>query len=176
MKKKPFWKARSSTGAKKIFDSPEILWKSACEYFQWCEDNPLREEKVFHTAGIITRANVAKMRAMTETGMCIFLGISSQTFRDYSQNKDERYKSYIEVTRKIKEIIYNQKFSGAAAEMLNANIIARDLGLRDYQELDVSDNRKTKLQEQNRVADDLADQAEKRINAKVIDFQKEIAK
>ena len=29
----------------------------------------------------------------------------------------------------MKEIIYNQKYSGAAAGFFNANIIARDLGL-----------------------------------------------
>ena len=32
------------------------------------------------------------------------------------------------------EIIYNQKFTGAAADLLNPNIIARELGLADKQQ------------------------------------------
>ena len=35
----------------------------------------------------------------------------------------------------MKQIIKTQKFEGAAAELLNANIIARDLGLADKKEL-----------------------------------------
>ena len=40
----------------------------------------------------------------------------------------------------IEKIIYRQKFEGAAAGLLNANIIARDLGLRDKQDVDHTSN------------------------------------
>ena len=35
------------------------------------------------------------------------------------------------LTSKIENVIKSQKFAGAAADLLNANIIARDLGLKD---------------------------------------------
>ena len=39
------------------------------------------------------------------------------------------------ITAQIKQIIRTQKFEGASAGFLNANIIARDLGLTDKQEI-----------------------------------------
>lgn len=128
-----FWKARSKHGRDKIFETPEMLWEACCEYFQWTHDNPLLEEKLFHFQGVVTRESVSKMRAMTISGLCIFLGISQKTWDVYAKRKD-----FLGVTGQVKEIIKTQKFEGAAADMLNANIIARDLGLRDKQDLTIA--------------------------------------
>ena len=68
---------------------------------------------------------------MTIEGLRLFLDIGYQTWRDYCKRED-----YSEVTAKIEDIIRTQKFSGAAADLLNANIIARDLGLADKKEID----------------------------------------
>ncbi len=125
-----FWKARSSHGRKPIFKSPKDLEKACLEYFEWVEANPLYEEKVFHAQGEITRTQIAKMRAMTIMGLCQFLDISQVTWFDYASKKD-----FSNVTTRVEEAIRQQKFEGAAAEFLNPNIIARDLGLRDKQEL-----------------------------------------
>lgn len=125
-----FWEARSSHGRKPIFDTPEDLWDAAVEYFQWVEDNPLYEDKVTSYQGDNKHEPVAKMRAMTLDGLTIFLDISTQTWYDYCKRKD-----YIEVTHAIEKVIRSQKFAGAAADLLNANIIARDLGLADKSEL-----------------------------------------
>lgn len=124
-----FWLQRSSHGRKPIFESPDDLWNAACEYFQWAEDNPLKEEKVFHAQGEITRAEINKMRAMTQAGLCLYLDIGMQTYADYRVKED-----FSGVTGQIDEVIRDQKFSGAAADLLNANIIARDLGLSDKTE------------------------------------------
>jgi hypothetical protein len=40
-------------------------------------------------------------------------------------------------------VIYEQKFTGAAADLLNPNIIARDLGLADKQDHQSSDGTMT---------------------------------
>ena len=124
-----FWKARSKHGRDKIFADANILWEACVEYFEWVDDNPLKEEKVFHTDGRITHADISKMRAMTLAGLCIFLGIDRTTWGDYRQKKD-----FSLVTMRAEEIIRTQKFVGAAADLLNPNIIARDLGLSDKQE------------------------------------------
>lgn len=117
-----FWLERTKHGRNKKFTS-ETLWKGCLEYFNWVEDNPLFETKVFGTG---YKAEVPKMRAMTINGLCLYLHISQNTWFDYAKQKD-----FSEVTTRADQIIKTQKFTGAAADLLNPNIIARDLGLRD---------------------------------------------
>lgn len=121
-----FWLARSSHGRKPIFKSSDELWSACLEYFQWVEEHPLTEEKAFCYQGEITTHNVAKMRAMTIAGLCYFLHISFETWTQYKVRED-----LSDVVREAEQVIYDQKFSGASADLLNANIIARDLGLKD---------------------------------------------
>ncbi|WP_159585929.1 DNA-packaging protein [Chelativorans xinjiangense] len=124
-----FWKARSSHGRNPIFAAPEDLWTACVEYFEWVEENPLWEDKLVSYQGVTTHEPVCKMRAMTIGGLCIFLDISRRTWDEYRGRED-----YLPVVTRAEEIIRDQKFSGAAADLLNANIIARDLGLAEKQE------------------------------------------
>lgn len=119
-----FWKARSKHGRDRIFKEPENLWDAAEEYFQWVEDNPLKEGKAAQFQGVFVHGEVNKMRAMTIQGFCRFVHIDFTTWELYKERDD-----FIQVTREIENVIYEQKFTGAAAELLSANIIARDLGL-----------------------------------------------
>jgi hypothetical protein len=68
-----FWEARSSHGRNPKFESADALWSACCEYFEWADDNPLWEGKVFSYQGEIIKATLPKMRAMTISGLCIFL-------------------------------------------------------------------------------------------------------
>jgi len=128
-----FWKARSSHGRKPVFDSDEKLWDACVQYFEWVEENPLQEEKAFSYQGDVITKGVNKMRAMTISGLCIFIDITVETWNQY-RSKDD----FSEVTTRVDEIIRQQKFEGAAADLLNQNIIARDLGLTDKQAVDVT--------------------------------------
>ena len=128
-----FWEQRSSHGRKPIFESPGKLWEAACEYFEWVEDNPLSEMKAFSYQGEIIKTDIPKMRAMTESGLCLFLDIGVSTLHDYKKNKD-----FSEVISRIEKVIFTQKFEGAAADMLNANIISRELGLSDKTQIEQS--------------------------------------
>lgn len=125
-----FWEMRSSHGRSPKFKKPSELWEGALEYFEWVEDNPLKEDKVFNYQGEIVRTAVNRMRAMTLQGLCVFLDIGTSTLDEY-----KRKEGFTEVIKRIEEIIYTQKFTGAAADMLNSNIIARDLGLSDKKEV-----------------------------------------
>lgn len=126
-----FWKARTTHGRKRLFESAETLWDACCEYFQWVEDNPLYESETVKFQGQATLIEIPKMRAMTLGGLCIFLDISRGTWNEW-RNVDD----FSEVLTRVEEIIRDQKFSGAAAELLNPNIIARDLGLADSSNID----------------------------------------
>lgn len=130
-----FWELRSKHGVDKLFSSPEVMWEAACEYFEWCENNPLKETKGFAFQGLVTKEEFPKMRAMTLSGLCLYLGCSDSYFRSFKSKADEKDKDFVTVIEKIERTIYEQKFTGAAADLLNANIIARDLGLRDTQQV-----------------------------------------
>lgn len=137
-KENRFWMARSSHGRNPLFKSPELLWDASCEYFQWCEDHPLYETKAFAFQGVVTTEELPKMRAMTIFGLCSFLDICEQTLSSYGKRED-----FIRVVKLIKDTVYQQKFVGAAADLLNSNIIARDLGLSDKKDLSSSDGTMT---------------------------------
>ena len=139
-----FWKARSKHGRDKIFATPAALRDAAEEYFEWIEQNPLREEKIFQYQGAVVGGSISKMRAMTITGLCRFLHITLPTWEEYKKRNDFTY-----ITREIEEIIKDQKFAGAAADLLNANIIARDLGLSDKKEHEVGDKFSSLLKQLN---------------------------
>lgn len=128
-----FWMARSSHGRTPAFASPDVLWAAALEYFAWVEANPLYETKAFASGGKVVVKELPKMRAMTISGLCIFLDISRQAWSDYKARE-----GFADITTRVEEVISAQKFEGAAADLLNANIIARDLGLRDKQDVDLS--------------------------------------
>ena len=106
--------------------SPEDLLDKAKEYADWCETNPLHELKVFGTG---VKIEVPKMRAMTIEGFCLFANMAKSTF--YLYEKDE---AYSEVITRVRDLFYSQKIEGAAADLLNPNIIARELGLTDKQD------------------------------------------
>ena len=133
-----FWEARSSHGRNPIFASADDLWNACCEYFAWAEDNPLWETKLFSYQGDVTEGVVPKMRAMTIGGMCIFLGVDRRTWFAWRDTED-----FSHVVARVDEIIRDQKFSGAAADLLNPNIIARDLGLSDKLDHQSSDRSMT---------------------------------
>lgn len=122
-----FWEARSSHGRKPIFSDPEQLWTACVEYFEWVEDNPLQEGIAYQ--GKLSDDALPKMRAMTLWGLCNFLDIGENTWREYCKRED-----FLQVTSRVDQIIRQQKFEGASAGLLNPNIIARDLGLAEKNE------------------------------------------
>lgn len=125
-----FWEARTKHGRDKKFTA-DSLWSGCVEYFKWIEENPLNEEKLFCYQGEVVRDSVVKMRAMTIKGLQYFLRLSDTTWQRYRTDED-----FSLITREAEQIIYDQKFQGASADLLNANIIARELGLADKKEVD----------------------------------------
>lgn len=132
-----FWELRTKHGLDKLFASPELMWEAAVEYFEWCEDNPLIE--VDFRGKDATQVELPKMRPFTIHGLTLYLGCNVQYFSEFHDNvknvKEDDKKEFALVITRIKQVIYDQKFSGAAAGFLNPNIIARDLGLRDKTDL-----------------------------------------
>ena len=126
------WKSRAThSGPALKMPNPEILWASCLEYLEWNEANPLWEMKAFAHQGIVVQEPMPKMRAMTIGAMCVFLDITHETWITWRQTRPDLQP----VIKQVEAIIYAQKFEGASADLLNAAIIARELGLADKREV-----------------------------------------
>ena len=78
------------------------------------EDNPLWEMKAFAYQGVVIQEPVAKMRAMTLSGLCLFISVTETTWQNYRKNED-----FLVICNEVEKYIYNQKFAGAAADTGN---------------------------------------------------------
>lgn len=126
-----FWEARSSAGAKPKFANGDDLWKACVEYFEWVDANPLYEDRLVTFQGFARHEPAAKMRAMTVDGLLLFLDVTWETWGVWKQSRPD----LSEIIARAEKVIRSQKFAGAAADLLNANIISRDLGLADKAEV-----------------------------------------
>lgn len=123
-----FWKQRATHGRDLIFSSPTILWEAACEYFEATDNRKWKKQDwVGKDAHYVERETDTPY---TMTGLYIFLDIVHTTWSNYKANED-----FLAIITRIEQIIYTQKFEGAAVGAYNANIIARDLGLADKKEV-----------------------------------------
>lgn len=131
-----FWELRSKHGRDKVFETPNAMWEAACEYFTWCEENPLMETDYIGNGAI--KIERPKMRSFTLQGLCLFLDVNTVYFNHFETEQKtktgEEAEGFCKIITRIRETIFNQKFTGAAAGFLHPNIIARDLGLSDKQE------------------------------------------
>ena len=137
-----WWEARSSHGRNPIFDTAEQLEDACIQYFEWNEDNPLYKDQLVTFQGSATHEPIAQMRAMTIQGLCMFIGVTRQCWNQWKTTRPD----FVDVIDRVEDAMYRQKFEGASADLLNANIIARDLGLADKKDLSSSDGTMTPQQ------------------------------
>ena len=127
------WRVAKMYGKSRIFETPEELWQQCVRYFKWVEANGLEEEKLFNAKHGLRKGSVTHMRAMTVTGLSVFIGISDRTWRAWSEPENPMYNEALApMVLRVEQIMREQKFTGAASGMLKGSIIARDLaGLTD---------------------------------------------
>jgi len=121
-----FWKMRSKHGRDSIFASATILWDAAVEYFIYTDGR--KWVRVDFKGKDSDKVEIPTDTPYTLTGLSLFLGVHSKYFTEFEKKCSE---DFTEVITRIREIIYTQKFEGAAVGAYNGNIIARDLGLAD---------------------------------------------
>jgi hypothetical protein len=122
-----WWMRRSKHGRNLIFSSPTILWEAAVEYFEFTDSRKwIKEDWVGKDAMRVDRKTDTPY---TISGLCVFLDCDQRTFLNYGTLK--QYEDFFPVVTRIREIIFTQKFEGAATGAYNPMIIARDLHLRD---------------------------------------------
>ena len=125
------WESHSKHGRDHLFKTPEALWEAACGYFQWCDEHPI----YVMVKGIASQPyfSMPKLRAYTLRGLCIHLGCGSPYFSQFEAQlagkTDEVSEEFKRIIALIHDVIYEQKFTAAAAGELNPSLIARELNL-----------------------------------------------
>ena len=122
-----FWTAKSPFDKELLFASATLLWEAACEYFDWCYDHPLVEKR--NTGKDGKEVENELLRAFTIEGLCGYLDCSRQYYDSFKADCDD--KDILEVFARIEDAIYRQKFEAAAAGLLNATIVSKDLRSAD---------------------------------------------
>jgi DNA-packaging protein gp3 len=142
-----FWELRSKHGRDPLFATPDLMWEAATEYFAWCVENPLIE--VDFVGKDATEVKIPHMRPFTMEGLCLYLDCNTEYFRQFKKRlnptENPLHEDFARVIKRIEENIYLQKFEGAAAGFLNANLISRDLGLKDNIVKELNVKKKTTL-------------------------------
>lgn len=130
-----YWMRRDpETGHRPLkVEDPEKLWEMACAYFEWAASNPLEEEVAMGSKDGPVRITLSKMRALTLKAMCLYIDVGWDAFNEYRKRP-----AFKDVCQRIDDVIFTQKFEGAAAGLLNHSIIARDLGLVEKTQAEVS--------------------------------------
>lgn len=123
-----FWKLRSTHGRDMLFSSPTLMWDAACEYFEWCIANPIKDPRSFGGKQMI-------QRPFTMEGLCRYLDCNTKYFSQFKANLKDDTQGFSNIILNIQETVYQQKFENAVIGVYNTNIIARDLGLTDKQEV-----------------------------------------
>lgn len=133
-----FYLRRAKHGPNVIFADPAKLWEAAVEYFAWCDANPL--QAIEYNGKDAVKCIVPKMRPYTTLGLQVFLGVNKTYLSDakarLGKSRKAVDKEMLEVIDRIEQILYVQKFDGAAAGLLHPTIIARSLGLVEKQEVE----------------------------------------
>lgn len=120
----------------------DLAWQ---QYFQWVDENPWFKNEAVKSgelAGTIIKVPTA--RPYSEVGFCAFHNLGEKyiseladTLQKHAKDKESKNK---EEALQLSNILTQararcraQKFEGAAVGAFNANIIARDLGMADNQ-------------------------------------------
>lgn len=145
---------------KKNIESPEKLRELFEEYKDYCKKNPKYENILSHKTGEIHK--VPREVSYTWSGFEVWLFNKKVVARldDYRFNKENRYSEYAYILDIINKEIYNDKINGAVAGIFNQNIIARDLGLVDKQQVD--QNTKVKNPYEGLTTEELRELAKKK--------------
>jgi hypothetical protein len=119
------WKARRPAGPAPKFADGEALWKACVKYFEWVEDNPLYEMQLVKWKGRSTQVPVPRPRPMTKGGLCLFLHVQRSSWNAWKRDRPD-LASTIE---RVESVIWDWQFTHAAAGLLDAGMVIRQLAI-----------------------------------------------
>ncbi len=102
------------------------------QYVQWAEETPLIE--VDFRGKDAMKVEIPKKRVLTKDGFALACGFACWATLAVYRTKSE---DFAKVFTRIEQAIIAQKFEGATSGFFNHNIIARDLGLMNQEQMTV---------------------------------------
>lgn len=112
-----------------VSNTAEGLLKNACDYFAWCDDNPIKNNVTAMSGKEFGRVvETSQRRLYSVKGLCLHCGILEEYLRDMRQLKDKDSEWYRAVTA-IYYIIYTQNLENAAVEVFNPVFVSKILGM-----------------------------------------------
>lgn len=134
------WRLRPyNAGTERLIKTPEELWQRCVDYFEWAVDNPIEEEVLGWYQGDATRETIQHVRPFTVAGLCAHAGLDRQLWAEWRKGRED-LRPIIEWAD---QIMFEQKFSNAAAGTMNPAIVARELGLAEAMDHRSSDGSMT---------------------------------
>ena len=128
---------KNELGRPVIFETAEDLKEAVTGYFEHEYNNP--EYKAEFKEGLVRSTPLKPL--LTITALCIYLGVNEKFWREKRlEKKDDP--DFSPVFDWADQVMYNNKFQGAAKGFFKENIIARELGLKDHTIAEVEDKRK----------------------------------
>jgi hypothetical protein len=154
-----FWKKRTKHGRNTLFSNSHTLRDACYEYFEEKDKHKYIHQQVHGKDSTIVK--VPTMLPYSLQSMCIFLGITIPTWKNYAkrrgegvppfpevktvkkktpqqiQEEEEEKKiwkeenDFFSVCTHVENIIYVQKFEGASVGAFKESVMIRDLGLVD---------------------------------------------
>jgi len=135
-----YWQRRPDKT--QVFETADELYAAAAAAFDWLHTHPKRKQVLFHNKGAVVRTYETMERPFTKNAVAMCMGISVQCLDGYRKRP-----GFEEIMEWLDGVIYTQKFEGAAVGTLNANFIARDLGMADRSEVTGKDGGPLKTQD-----------------------------
>jgi hypothetical protein len=142
-KNNQFWLLRSKHGRDRIFATAELMWDAACEYFDWCVNNPIQDTRSFGQRKV--------QRPFTLHGLCLYLGCNTVYFQQFKRTLTDKDDGFSNVIKLIEDVMFQQKFELASIGVFKENIIARDLGLKDASAHELTGKGGKAIQTENKV-------------------------
>jgi len=131
------WWDRMKNGRDKFFATPEALLAEINDYFETASNNPMFQKEEWRTVnGKLKKVSIGLANVFTMEGLCVHLGVSTAYLAVFAiklLDSDPMKAEFLKVIDYAKQVIYNQKFTGASSNTFNANLIAYDLGIRNEQ-------------------------------------------
>lgn len=128
-----YYKLRSKDGRNKIFENAEDLNTEIEKYFQEKSESFINKPDIIKSGDLAGENIQIKIDDFpTKEELAINLGFAKwESLKNYKEYTED----FLEVITWAETVIYNWKLKYTAIGVLNANIIARDLGIADKQDL-----------------------------------------
>jgi hypothetical protein len=133
-KPKPRKTAKNPVGRPPEIKTPAMLWDLFLQYIEYNKANPFYVNDF--KGNPPESVEIRKDKPLTIVGFEDFLGVGIKWFEQFKGSDTVKNNpEFSSIITRVEASCYNHKFSGAAAGIFNANIIARDLGLADKRDI-----------------------------------------